>query len=174
MCRIRDLLNVKDWGFMHTSVLRQAFPVDQETNNFVRQVHNQVFLFYILFRLDIILPFSSISSEVLTEILDLKTTARDVTESTAFKEFLRKSHPAKLSFIVPQIRRTSGRERASASKKLKGKKYFFTVFSMNRKCIHKNSLLLRIRHTPLLYESTLGKRKINVRTVRTDAQPCFR
>ena len=77
MCRVKDLLNVKDWGFMHTSVLRQAFPVDQETNNFVRQVHNQVFLFYILFRLDIILPFSSISSEVLTEILDLKTTARD-------------------------------------------------------------------------------------------------
>ena len=52
MCRIEDLLNVKDWGFMHTSVLRQAFPVDQETNNFVRQVHNQVFLCYILFRLD--------------------------------------------------------------------------------------------------------------------------
>ena len=78
MCWIKDLLNVKDWGFMHTSVLRQAFPVDQETNNFVRQVHNQVFnLFYILFRLDIILPFSPISSEVLTEILDLKTTARD-------------------------------------------------------------------------------------------------
>ena len=78
MCRIEDLLNVKGWGFMHTSVLRQAFPVDQETNNFVRQVHNQVFnLFYILFRLDIILPFSPISSEVLTEILDLKTTARD-------------------------------------------------------------------------------------------------
>ena len=85
MCRIDDLLNVKDWGFMHTSVLWQAFPVDQETNNFVRQVHNQVFnLFYILFRLDIILPFSPISSEVLTEILDLKTTARDMTESTAF------------------------------------------------------------------------------------------
>ena len=69
---------------MHTSVLREGFPVDQETNNFVRQVHNQVFLCYILFRLDIILPFSSISSEVLTEILDLKTTARDMTESTAF------------------------------------------------------------------------------------------
>ena len=84
MCRIKGLLNVKDWGFMHTSVLRQACPVDQETNNFVRQVHNQEFLFYILFRLDIILTFSSISSEVLTEILDLKTTARDVTESTAF------------------------------------------------------------------------------------------
>ena len=78
MCRIKDLLDVKDWGFMHTSVLRQAFPVDQETNNFVRQVHNQVFnLFYILFCLDMILPFSSISSEVLAEILDLKTTARD-------------------------------------------------------------------------------------------------
>ena len=67
---------------MHTSVLRQAFPVDQETNNFVRQVHNQVFnLFYVLFRLDIILPFSPISSEVLTEILDLKTTARDGMDS---------------------------------------------------------------------------------------------
>ena len=78
MCRIKDLLNVKGWGFMHTSVLRQAFPVDQETNNFVRQVHNQVFnLFYILFYLDIIPPFSSISSEVLTEILNLKTTALD-------------------------------------------------------------------------------------------------
>ena len=63
---------------MHTSVLRQAFPVDQETNNFVKQVHDQVLnLFYVLFRLDIILPFSPISSEVLTEILDLKTTARD-------------------------------------------------------------------------------------------------
>ena len=63
---------------MHTSVLRQAFPVDQETNNFVKQVHDQVFnLFYVLFRLDIILPFSPISSEVLAEILDLKTTTRD-------------------------------------------------------------------------------------------------
>ena len=57
-------------------------PVDQETNNFVRQVHNQVFnLLYILFRLDIILPFSPISSEVLTEILNLKTTARDGMDS---------------------------------------------------------------------------------------------
>ena len=84
MCWIKDLLNVKGWGFMHTSVLRQAFPVDQETNNFVRQVHNQVFLFHIIFRLDIILTFSPISSDVLTEMLDLKTTARDVTESTAF------------------------------------------------------------------------------------------
>ena len=81
MCRIKVLLNVKGLGFMLTSVLRQAFPVDQETNNFVRQVHNRVFLFYILFRLDIILPFSSISSEVLTEILDLKTTARDGIDS---------------------------------------------------------------------------------------------
>ena len=60
------------------------FFFDQETNNFVRQVHNQVFLFHIIFRLDIILPFSPISSEVLTEMLDFKTTARDVTESTAF------------------------------------------------------------------------------------------
>ena len=67
---------------MHTSVLRQAFPVDQETNNFVRQGHNQVFnLLYILFRLDIILPFSPISSEVLTEILNLKTTGRDGIDS---------------------------------------------------------------------------------------------
>ena len=72
MCRVKDLLNVKGWGFMHTSVLREGFPV-----GFVRQVHNQVFnLLYILFRLDIILPFSPISSEVLTEILNLKTTAR--------------------------------------------------------------------------------------------------
>ena len=140
------------------NVLRQGFPVDQETSNFVRQVHNQVFnLLYILFRLDIILPFSSISSEVLTEILDLKTTARDGIDS--FLRFLRKSDPAKRSFIVPQIRRTSGRERATASKK--GTNIFCTVFCMNRKYIHKNSLLLRIRHTPLLYESTLGKRKIN-------------
>ena len=85
MCRIKDLLNVKGWGFMDTSVLRQAFPVDKKTNNFVRQVHNQVFnLLNILFRLDIILPFTPISSEALTEILDLKTTAREVTESTAF------------------------------------------------------------------------------------------
>ena len=84
MCGIKDFLNVKGLGFMLTSVLRQGFPVDQETNNFVRQVHNQEFLFYILFRLDIILTFSSVSSEVLTEILDLKTTARDVTESTTF------------------------------------------------------------------------------------------
>lgn len=67
---------------MHTSVLRQGFPVDQETNNFVRQVHNQVFnLLYILFRLDIILPFSPISSEVLTEMLNLKTTVRDGMDS---------------------------------------------------------------------------------------------
>ena len=67
---------------MHTSVLREGFPVDQETNNFVRQVHNQVFnLLYILFRLDIILPFSPISSEVLTEMLNLKTTVRDGMDS---------------------------------------------------------------------------------------------
>ena len=55
-----------------------------------------------------------------------------------------------------------------------GHKFFFTIFFMNRKCIHKNSLLLRIRHSPLLYESTLGMRKINVRTVRTDTELCFR
>ena len=82
MWRVKDLLNVKGWDFMHTSVLREGFPVDQETNNFVRQVHNQVFnLLYILFRLDIILPFSPISKEVLTEILNLKTTARDGMDS---------------------------------------------------------------------------------------------
>lgn len=66
---------------MHTSVLQQAFPVDQETNNFIRQVHNQVILFFILFCLHKTLPFKSISSEVFTEILDLKTSARDGIES---------------------------------------------------------------------------------------------
>ena len=152
MCRVEDLLNVKDWGFMHTSVLRQAFPVDQETNNFVRQVHNQVFLFYILFPLDIILPFSSISSEVVTEILDLKTTARDMTESTAFWEFLRKSHPAKLSFIVPQIRRTSGRERASKSKKLREKLFSYGVFNEKKEYSQKSFISSYKTHSSALWE----------------------
>ena len=76
---MQDKRLVEGRGFMHTSVLRQAFPVDQETNNFVRQVYNQVFnLLYILFHHPRLAP---ISSEVLTEILNLKTTARDGIDS---------------------------------------------------------------------------------------------
>ena len=86
ICRITDLLNFEDWAFIPVSVLRQTFPVDQETKNFVRQVHNVVFstVYPVPFRHKPSLV--AISSHVLTEILDLRTAA--AAESSAFSEFV--------------------------------------------------------------------------------------
>lgn len=86
MCGITDLLNFEDWGFMPISVLRQTFPVDQETKNFVRQVHNVAFSTVHPVPLRHKPSLVAISSHVLTEILDLRTAAS--AESPAFLEFV--------------------------------------------------------------------------------------
>ena len=86
ICRITDLLNFEDWAFIPISVLRQTFPVDQETKNFVRRVHNVVFSTVHPVPCRHKPSLVAISSHVLTEILDLRTAA--AAESPAFLEFV--------------------------------------------------------------------------------------
>lgn len=131
---------------MHTSVLRQGFPVDQETNNFVRQVHNQMFnLLYILFRLDIILPFSPISSEVVTEILNLKTTARDGMDS--FLRILAEIWSCQTLLYCP----TDTADIRQVSKK--GNKYFFYGVLHEQKVYSQKFLIASYKkHSSALWE----------------------
>ena len=85
ICRIKDLLDFEDWGIMPTSVLLQVFPVDKEKKNYVRQVHGAVFstVYPVPFRYKPSLVAAS--NEVLTEILDLKTSAAEL---KSFVEFV--------------------------------------------------------------------------------------
>ena len=79
------MLHFADWGFMPTSVLLESFPVDQETKNCVRQVHGVVFSTVRPVPLKYKPYLVAASSDVLTEILDLKTST---TESQTFVEFV--------------------------------------------------------------------------------------
>lgn len=78
-------MDFEDWGFMPSSVLFQVFPIDQETKNYVRRVHGAVFSTVSPVPLKHKPSLIAVSSEVLTEILDLKTS---VAESQAFVEFV--------------------------------------------------------------------------------------
>ena len=71
---------------MEKSVLLQEFVVDKETRNYVRQVHGVVFSTVRPDPLKHKPSLVAISTEVVTEILDLKTTS--VSESPSFIEFV--------------------------------------------------------------------------------------
>ena len=86
ICRKTDLLEFSDWSFINKSVLLQVFPVDKETRNYVRQVHGVVFSIVHPVALKHKLHLVAISTEVITDILDLKTTS--VLESPTFVEFV--------------------------------------------------------------------------------------
>ncbi|XP_078384278.1 protein nucleotidyltransferase YdiU-like isoform X1 [Oculina patagonica] len=86
VCRTTDLLDFSDWSFINKSVLLQEFPVDKETRNFVRQVHGVVFSTVHPMPLKHKPFLVAISTEVITEILDLRTTS--VLESPMFVEFV--------------------------------------------------------------------------------------
>ncbi|KAJ7337801.1 hypothetical protein OS493_007958 [Desmophyllum pertusum] len=86
VCRTTDLLEFSDWSFMEKSVLLQEFVVDKETRNYVRQVHGVVFSTVRPDPLKHKPSLVAISTEVVTEILDLKTTS--VSESPSFIEFV--------------------------------------------------------------------------------------
>ena len=86
VCRTTDLLEYSDWSFMNKSVLLQVFPVDKETRNYVRQVQGVVFSTVHPVPLKHKPYLVAISTEVLAEILDLKTTS--VLESPMFVEFV--------------------------------------------------------------------------------------
>ena len=85
ICRESDLLDFKDWDFTPSSALFQVFPIDPETRIYVRQVRDVVFSTVrpVPFKYKAYLV--AVSSGVLTEILDLKTSA---SESEAFIEFI--------------------------------------------------------------------------------------
>ena len=85
ICRETDLLDFEQWGFMPFSVLLQSFPVDREKKNYVRQVQGAVFSTVRPIPLKYKPHLAAVSSEVLTEILDLKTLAA---ESEAFVQFV--------------------------------------------------------------------------------------
>ncbi|XP_068737750.1 protein adenylyltransferase SelO-like isoform X2 [Montipora capricornis] len=85
ICRESDLLDFKDWHFTPSSALFQVFPIDPETKSYVRQVRDVVFSTVrpVPFKYKAYLV--AVSSGVLTEILDLKTST---SESEAFIEFI--------------------------------------------------------------------------------------
>ena len=70
---------------MPSSVLLQTFPVDQETKNYVRRVQGAVFSTVRPVPLKYKPHLVAVSSEVLTEILDLKTPGA---ESEDFAQFV--------------------------------------------------------------------------------------
>ena len=86
VCRNTDLLEFRDWTFTDKSLLFQVFPVDKETRNYVRQVQGVVFSTVRPVPLKHKPYLVAISSEVITDILDLKTTS--VLESPTFVEFV--------------------------------------------------------------------------------------
>lgn len=71
---------------MDKSLLLQVFPVDKETRNYVRQVPGVVFSTVRPVPLKHKPYLVAISNEVITDILDLKTTS--VSESPTFVEFV--------------------------------------------------------------------------------------
>lgn len=86
VCRSTDLLEFSDWSFMDKSLLLQVFPIDKETRNYVRQVPGVVFSNVHPVPLKHKPNLVAISSEIVTDILDLKTTS--VLESPTFVEFV--------------------------------------------------------------------------------------
>ena len=86
VCRSTDLLDFSDWSFTDKSLLLQVFPVDKETRNYVREVAGVVFSSVRPVPLKHKPHLVAISSEVITNILDLKATS--VLESPTFVEFV--------------------------------------------------------------------------------------
>jgi len=86
VCRSTDLLEFNDWSFTDKSLLLQVFPVDKETRNYVRQVPGVVFSSVRPVPLKHKPHLVAMSSEVITDILDLK--AASVLESLTFVEFV--------------------------------------------------------------------------------------
>ena len=81
-----DLLEFSDWSFTDKSLLLQVFPVDKEARNYVRQVSGVVFSSVRPVPLKHKPHLVAISSEAMTNILDLKATS--VLESPTFVEFV--------------------------------------------------------------------------------------
>jgi len=86
VCRSTDLLEFSEWSFTDKSLLLQVFPVDKETRNYVRQVPGVVFSNVRPVPLKHKAHLVAVSSEVITDILDLKTTS--VLKSPTFAEFV--------------------------------------------------------------------------------------
>lgn len=86
VCRSTDLLEFNDWSFTDKSLLLQVFPVDKETRNYVRQVPGVLFSSVRPVPLKHKPHLVAMSSEVITDILDLKTAS--VLESPTFVEFV--------------------------------------------------------------------------------------
>ncbi|XP_058964177.2 protein adenylyltransferase SelO isoform X1 [Pocillopora verrucosa] len=84
VCRKTELLEFKNWSFMERSILLKEFDVDEETRNYIRQVHGVIFSKVHLVPLKYKPYLVAISQEVLTDILDLNDSAF---ESPAFIDF---------------------------------------------------------------------------------------
>ena len=84
-CRESNLMDFKQWDFMSSSVLLKVFPVDPERKNYVRQVRDAVFSYVRPVPLKYKPSLIAVSSEVLTELLDLKISGAI---SQAFVEFI--------------------------------------------------------------------------------------
>ena len=84
-CGQPNLMDFEQWEFMSSSVLLKVFPVDAERRNYVRQVADAVFSVVRPVPLKYKPSLLAVSSEVLTEILDLKMSAAG---SQAFVEFI--------------------------------------------------------------------------------------
>ena len=84
VCRKTELLEFKNWSFMERSILLKEFDVDEETRNYIRQVHGVIFSKGHPVPLKYKPYLVAFSQEVLTDILDLNDT---VLESPAFIDF---------------------------------------------------------------------------------------
>ena len=80
-----DLSFVEEWKFADHSLLMETFPVDKESRNYVRRVHGSLFSVVQPVPLQSSLYLVAVSSDVLTEILDMRPAVQD---SRVFLEFV--------------------------------------------------------------------------------------
>ena len=80
-----DLSFVEEWKFADHSLLVETFPVDKESRNYVRRVRGSLFSVVQPVPLQSSLYLVAVSSDVLTEILDMRPAVQD---SRVFLEFV--------------------------------------------------------------------------------------
>lgn len=86
ICLERKLVNFEHWRFHETNLLLEAFPIDLDTRNYVRQVRKAVFSFVGPSSLRTRPSVVAVSRDVLENILDIDSNS--VQESDAFLEFV--------------------------------------------------------------------------------------
>ena len=84
-CMADGLKAIEQWRFSDRSVLQEALPVEEQEGKFVRQVRGYVFSHVKPVSLERPLSLVAVSSDVLTEILDIDAASAEVSQT--FLEF---------------------------------------------------------------------------------------